>query len=67
LFYSWARVSALVALKVDDYYQRKGALTEVAEKARKIHEVLVHSKARETIEQWLLDSGLSSNLSAPLI
>jgi site-specific recombinase XerC len=65
LFYSWARVSALVALKVDDYYNTRER--EVAEKARKIHEVLVHSKARETIEQWLLDSGLSSNLSAPLI
>ena len=67
LLYSWARVSALVTLKVEDYYQRKGERwLRLQEKRGKIHEVPVHSKAREAVDQWLLASGLGSNPSAPL-
>jgi integrase len=67
LLYGWARVSAVVALKVEDYYQRKGERwLRLAEKRGKIHEVPVHSKAREAIDQWLRASGLGSNPSAPL-
>jgi len=67
LLYSWARVSAVVALRVEDYYERKGERwLRLHEKRGKIHEVPVHSKAREAIDQWLLASGLGSNTSAPL-
>jgi integrase/recombinase XerD len=67
LLYSWARVSALVTLKVEDYYQRKGERwLRLQEKRGKIHEMPVHSKAREAVDQWLLASGLGSNPSAPL-
>ena len=67
LLYSWARVSALVTLKVEDYYQRKGERwLRLQEKRGKTHEVPVHSKAREAIDQWLTASGLGSNPSAPL-
>src|SRR5208282_3763503 len=40
LLYSWARASALVALTVEDYYQRKGERwLRLSEKRGKIHEV----------------------------
>jgi integrase/recombinase XerD len=67
LLYSWARVSALVALKVEDYYQRKGERwLRLQEKRGKIHEVPVHSKAREAVDHWLQVSGLETNPAAPL-
>ena len=44
LAYSWARVSAVVALRVGDYYERKGERwVRLHEKRGKIHEVPVHS------------------------
>jgi site-specific recombinase XerD len=68
LLYGWARVSAVAALKVEHYYERKGERwLRLHEKRGKIHEVPVHSKAREAIDQWLLASGLGSNPSAPLL
>ena len=67
LLYGWARVSAVVALRVEDYYERKGERwLRLHEKRGKIHEVPVHSKAREAIDQWLLASDLESNPAAPL-
>jgi integrase/recombinase XerD len=67
LLYTWARVSALVALKVEDYYQRKGERwLRLHEKRGKIHEVPVHSKARKAVDHWLQVSGLESNRAAPL-
>jgi integrase len=50
LLYTWARVSAVVALKVESYYERKGERwLRLGEKRGKIHEVPVHSKARKTL------------------
>jgi integrase/recombinase XerD len=67
LLYSWARVSAVVTLKVEDYYQRKGERwLRFQEKRGKAHEVPVHSKAREAIDQWLTASDIGSDPSAPL-
>src|ERR1700738_1795565 len=67
LLYGWARVSAVVALKVEHYYERKGERwLRLHEKRGKIHEVPVHSKAREAIDQWLLASDLASKPTAPL-
>jgi integrase len=67
LLYGWARVSAVVALRVEDYYERKGERwLRLHEKRGKIHEVPVHSKAREAIDEWLLAFGFGSNPSAPL-
>ena len=67
LLYGWARVSAVVALKVEHYYERKGERwLRLHEKRGKIHEVPVHSKAREAIDQWLLASDLASKPAAPL-
>lgn len=65
LAYSWARVSAVAALNIEDYYERKGARwLRFHEKRGKIHEVPVHSKAREAVDQWIAASGLGP--SAPL-
>ena len=67
LAYSWARVSAAVGLKVEDYYERNGERwLRLHEKRGRIHEVPVHSNAREAIDQWLLASNLGCNPSAPL-
>jgi integrase len=67
LAYSWARVSAVVALKVEDYYQRKGQhWLRLHEKRGKIHEVPVHSDARTAVDHWLCASGLGSDPFAPL-
>jgi integrase/recombinase XerD len=67
LVYSWARVSAVVGLNVEDYFERKGERwLRLHEKRGKIHEVPVHSKARQAIDQWLLASNFDSNPSAPL-
>ena len=67
LAYSWARVSAVAALNIEDYFERKGTRWfRFQEKRGKIHEVPVHSKAREAVDQWIAASGLGSNPSAPL-
>jgi integrase/recombinase XerD len=67
LAYSWARVSAVAALKVGDYYQREGQYwLKFHEKRGKIHEVPVHSKAKGAVDQWLRASGLGVQPSAPL-
>jgi integrase/recombinase XerD len=67
LAYAWPRVSALVALTVEDYYQRKGDYwLRFREKRGKIHEVPVHLAAKEAIDRWLQVSGLSATPAAPL-
>ena len=67
LAYGWVRVSALLALTVEDYYQRQGDhWLRLHEKRGKNHEVPVHSKAREAIDRWLDASGLRSTPTAPL-
>src|SRR5260370_20789410 len=68
LLYGWARVSAVVALKVEHYYERKGERwLRLHEKRGKIHEVPVHSKAREAIDQGVLACDLGSKPAAPLL
>jgi len=67
LFYSWCRVSALINLKVADYYERGGTRwLRFEEKRGKEHEVPVHSKAKETVDLWLERSRLACTPSAPL-
>jgi integrase/recombinase XerD len=65
--YSWARVSAIVGLTVEDYYMRDTARwIRLKEKRGKIHEVPVHSDAAGAIDHWLSASGLDSTPSMPL-
>jgi integrase/recombinase XerD len=67
LFYSWCRVSALIKLRVSDYYERGGTRwLRFEEKRGKLHEVPVHSKAKEAVDLWLERSELASKPSAPL-
>ena len=56
-----------MSLKVESYYQRKGERwLRLQEKRGKIHEVPVHSKAREAVDHWLVAGGLGTNPAAPL-
>ena len=67
LLYSWCRVSALINLRVADYYERVGTRwLRFEEKRGKEHEVPVHSKDKEAFDLWLERSYLASNPSAPL-
>jgi integrase/recombinase XerD len=67
MIYTWARVSAIVALKVEDYYVRqKVRWLRLSEKAGSIHEVPVHAEARHAIDEWLSRSGLGENPLAPM-
>jgi site-specific recombinase XerD len=67
MLYTWARVSAVIALQVEDYYERKGIRwLRLKEKRGNLNEVPVHSLARNAIDEWLTESGLNGNPSMPL-
>jgi integrase/recombinase XerD len=67
MIYTWSRVSAVIALKVENYYLRqKVRWLRLNEKAGNIHEVPVHAEARQAIDRWLLESGLGEDPQAPL-
>jgi integrase/recombinase XerD len=67
MLYTWARVSAVIALQVEDYYLRKGnRWLRLKEKRGNINEVPVHSVARNAIDEWLRESGLNESPAMPL-
>jgi integrase/recombinase XerD len=67
MLYTWARVSAVIALQVQDYYVRKGIRwLRLKEKRGNLNEVPVHSLARNAIDEWLMESGLGGSPSMPL-
>lgn len=67
MFYTWARVSAVVALTVDDYFLRKGdRWLRLQEKRGKIHEVPVHEEARKAIDDWLKAAEIGGRPLCPL-
>jgi integrase/recombinase XerD len=67
MFYTWARVSAVIALKVEDYYLRKGdRWLRLHEKRGKIHEVPVHTEARNAIDDWLQAAEIAERPACPL-
>ena len=67
MLYTWARVSAVVALQVQDYYVRKGIRwLRLKEKRGNLNEVPIHSVARNAIDEWLMKSGLDESPSLPL-
>ncbi len=54
MVYSFARVSAVVGMDVDDYYQQgKRWWIRLAEKGGKAHAVPVHHKAEEFLDEYL--------------
>ncbi len=59
MLYSFARVSAVVGMRVQDYYpQGKRSWLRLHEKGGKFHEVPCHHKAEEFLDAYLMAAGL---------
>jgi integrase/recombinase XerD len=67
MVYSFARVSAVVGMDVDDYYQQgKRWWLRLHEKGGKHHEVPVHHKAEEYLDAYIAAAGIKSDKDTPL-
>ena len=67
LAYTFARIGAVVNLKVEDYYPSgKRFLLRFKEKGGKEKELPVHHKLEELLDQYLKASGLEKEPQSPL-
>jgi integrase/recombinase XerD len=67
MVYSFARVSAVVGMNVEDYYQQgKRWWVRLHEKGGKHHELPVHHKAEEYLDAYLKAAGIADRKGAPL-
>lgn len=67
MVYSFARVSAVCGMRVDDYYQNgKRYWIRLFEKGGKHHEVPAHHNAEAYIDAYLKASGISGEYTTPL-
>jgi site-specific recombinase XerD len=67
LVYSFARVSAVVGMNVEDYYQQgKRWWVRLHEKSGKHHELPVHHKAEEYLDAYLKAAGIADQKGTPL-
>jgi len=67
LAYTFARIGAVVNLKVEDYYPSgKRFLLRFKEKGGKEKELPVHHKLEELLDQYLKASGLEKEPGSPL-
>ena len=67
MVYSFGRVSAIVAMKVKDYYPKgKRYFVRLHEKGGKSHEVPVHHRAEEFIDAYLDAAGIAGDKKACL-
>jgi len=67
MVYSFARVGAVVRMRVGDYYpQGKRWWFRLHEKGGKFHEVPVHHKAEEFMDAYLQTAGISEDKKGPL-
>jgi integrase len=67
LAYTFARIGAVVNLKVEDYFQTgKRSMIRFREKGGKETEIPVHHKLEELLDQYLEKSGLRNRPTAPL-
>jgi integrase len=65
--YSFARVSAVVGMNVDDYYQQgKRSWLRLHEKGGKFHEVPAHHNAVEYLDAYLAAAGKDTGVKTPL-
>jgi len=61
MFYSFARVSAVLKLKVDDYYHNGvRRRLRLHEKGAKEHEMPVHHLLEQTLDEYIVAAGLQS-------
>jgi site-specific recombinase XerD len=67
MVYSFARISAVLAMRVEDYYPNgKRWWIRLHEKGGKFHEVPVHHKAEEYLDAYLKAAGLADDAKSPL-
>src|SRR5262249_31669051 len=67
MIYSFARIGAVVAMNIEDYYQNgKRFWFRLHEKGGKQHEVPVHHKAEEYLDAYLTAAGIVDESKGPL-
>jgi len=67
MVYPFARISAVLAMKVDDYYANgKKWRVRLHEKGGKFHEVPVHHKAEVYLDAYIEAAGLQFDKKGPL-
>ena len=67
MVYSFARVSATVTMRVEDYFQQgKRAWLRLHEKGGKRHEVPCHHRLEEYLDAWLHAAGIAADKKGPL-
>ena len=67
MLYSFARVGAVVAMKVEDYYAiGRRSWLRLHEKGGKLHEVPAHHNAQEYLDAYLQHAGIRASKKAPL-
>lgn len=67
MVYSFARVGAVVAMDVTDYFPRgKRYWFRLHEKGGKLHEVPAHHNAEEYLDEYLIAAGLGGGPKTPL-
>ena len=65
--YTFARVGAVGAMKVEDYYiQKRRGWVRLHEKGGKVNELPCHHNLEQFLDEWLNVSGLASEPTAPL-
>ena len=65
--YSFARVSAAVAMNVEDYFvQRKRGWIRLHEKGGKLHDVPAHHNLEEYLDEYIRAAGIRSDRKGPL-
>ena len=67
MVFTFARVGALVGLKVEDYYESRGRRhLRLHEKGGKVISVALNMKAAEYLHAWIEEAGLWSQRKTPL-
>ena len=67
MVFSFARVSAVVGMNVEDYYQQgKRCWLRLQEKGGKQHEVPAHHKAEEYLDAYIAAAGIEKEKGSPL-
>lgn len=67
MLYSFARVGAVIKMRVDDYYQNgKRWWLRLHEKGGRFHELPAHHKAEEYLDAYLAVAGVAADKKGPL-
>ena len=67
MVYTFARVGAVIAMPVEDYFQQgKRWWFRFHEKGGKVHEVPAHHKAEAHVDAWIDAAGISEERKLPL-